>query len=186
MTAKQHTVSGMPGRYATALFELAAEADSIDAVGNDLNAFQDLLDQSDDLRRLVSSPVFGADEQRGAIDAILARAGIGGLAANFIRLAAANRRLFAISAMISAYRALVADARGEITAEVTSAEKLTAAQVTKLKSSLKAIVGRDVQLASKTDASILGGLIVKVGSRMVDSSLRTKLQNLKTSMKGVG
>ena len=186
MTAKEHTVSGMPGRYATALFELAAEAKSTDKVGEDLNAFQAILDGSDDLQRLVSSPVFGAEEQLGAIDAILAKAKIGGLAANFIRLAAKNRRLFAVSDMISAYRALVAEARGEMTAEVTSADKLSAAQVTKLKSALKAVVGRDVQLATKVDAGILGGLIVKVGSRMVDSSLRTKLQNLKTSMKGVG
>lgn len=186
MTAKDHTVSGVPGRYATALFELAEEANSIDKVGDDLGAFQTLLDGSDDLKRLVSSPVFGAGEQLGAIDAILSKSKIGGLAANFIRLATVNRRLFAIPQMISAYRALVADARGEMTAEVTSAEKLSAAQVTKLKSALKATVGRDVQLETKIDASILGGLIVRVGSRMVDSSLRTKLQNLKTSMKGVG
>ncbi len=186
MTAKEHTVSGMPGRYATALFELASEARSVDAVAGHLDRFQALLDGSDDLRRLVRSPVFGAEEQLSAIDAILAKARISGLAANFIRLAASNRRLFAVSDMISAYRALVADARGEVTAEVTSAEKLTAAQMTKLKNALKASVGRDVQLATKIDPSILGGLIVKVGSRMVDNSLRTKLQNLKVSMKGVG
>ena len=186
MTAKEHTVSGMPGRYATALFELASESKSIDQVGKQLTGFKALLDNSDDLRRLVRSPVFGATDQISALDAILAKAKISGIAANFIKLTATNRRLFAISDMISAYRALVADARGEVTAEVTSAEKLTAPQITKLKSALKASVGRDVQLATKIDASILGGLIVKVGSRMVDNSLRTKLQNLKTSMKGVG
>jgi F-type H+-transporting ATPase subunit delta len=176
----------MPGRYATALFELAQEAKTIDKTGSDLDRFQALLDGSEDLKRLVRSPVFGAAEQIGALDAIMTRARISGLAANFIKLAATNRRLFAISDMISAYRALVAQERGEVTAEVTAAEKLTAAQITKLKSALKASVGRDVQLAQKTDPSILGGLIVKVGSRMVDNSLRTKLQNLKTSMKGVG
>lgn len=176
----------MPGRYATALFELAQEAGTIDQTGGDLDRFQALLDGSEDLTRLVRSPVFGAAEQISALDAIMARAKITGLASNFIKLAATNRRLFAVADMISAYRALVAQARGEVTAEVTSAEKLNAAQITRLKSALKASVGRDVQLAQKIDASILGGLIVKVGSRMVDNSLRTKLQNLKTSMKGVG
>lgn len=176
----------MPGRYATALFELASDSNSVDQVGSDLARFQQLLDGSDDLTRLVRSPVFGATEQIGALDAILSQAKISGLAANFIRLTATNRRLFAIADMIKAYRALVADARGEITAEVTSAEQLAPAHVTQLKSALKASVGREVQLATKIDPSILGGLIVKVGSRMVDNSLRTKLQNLKTSMKGVG
>ena len=186
MTAQDHTVSGMPGRYATALFELAQEAGAIDKTGSDLDRFQTLLDGSQDLKRLVRSPVFGASEQIGALEAIMSKARISGLAANFIKLAATNRRLFAITDMIGAYRSLVAQDRGEVTAEVTSADKLTASQVTKLKSALKASVGRDVQLATKIDPSILGGLIVKVGSRMVDNSLRTKLQNLKTSMKGVG
>lgn len=176
----------MPGRYATALFELASDDDSVDEVASDLDRFQALLDESDDLVRLVRSPVFGADEQIGALDAIFAAAEIGGLAANFIKLTASNRRLFAISDMISAYRALVASARGEVTAEVTSAEKLSDGQVSRLKAALKDAMGRDVQLAEKVDASILGGLIVRVGSRMVDNSLRTKLQNLKLSMKGVG
>ena len=186
MTSNDHTVSGMPGRYATALFELATEAKSVDKVEDELGRFQTLLDGSEDLKRLVKSPVFGADDQIAALDAILAKAKITGHAVNFIKLTAANRRLFAISDMISAYRSLVSSARGEVTAEVTSADKLTSAQITKLKSALKAAVGRDVQLAAKVDASVLGGLIVKVGSRMVDNSLRTKLQNLKISMKGVG
>ena len=186
MTANEHTVSGMPGRYATALFELASEAKSVDKVAGDLGRFQDLLDGSDDLMRLVRSPVFGAEDQISALTAILAKAKISGLAANFIRLTATNRRLFAVSDMIGAYRALVAIARGEVTAEVTSADTLSSAQISKIKTALKAAVGRDVQLATKVDPSILGGLIVKVGSRMVDNSLRTKLQNLKISMKGVG
>ncbi len=186
MTANDHTVSGMPGRYAIALFELASEAKSIDTVGTDLGRFQELLDGSEDLMRLVRSPVFGADERTAALEAILSKAEIAGLAANFIKLTATNRRLFAISDMIAGYRSLVAHARGEVTAEVTSAEKLSATQITKLKTALKAAVGRDVQLAAKVEPSVLGGLIVKVGSRMVDNSLRTKLQNLKISMKGVG
>jgi len=184
MTATQDTVSGMPGRYALALFELAQESKKISAVGEDLDQFSTLVEKSDDLMRMVKSPVFGAEEQLGAIEAILAKVKISGIAANFIKLAAQNRRLFAIQDMIRAYRALVAQDKGEITAEVTSSEKLSSAQITKIKSSLKAAVGQDVQLVTTIDSDILGGLIVKVGSRMVDNSLRTKLQSMKIAMKG--
>ena len=180
------TVSGVPGRYATALFELAHDANSVDHVGTDLANFQALLDESDDLKRLVRSPVFSAEDQILALDAVCARAGISGLALNFIRLAAQNRRLFVIADMIKAYRTLVAQARGEITAEVTSADALSAQHLADLKAAIKASVGRDVQLSTRVDPAILGGLIVKVGSRMVDNSLKTKLQNLKIAMKGIG
>jgi len=174
----------MPRRYATALFELAQEAKSLDQVAADLDAFKKMLDESEDLVRLVRSPVFAAHDQIRALDALFAKAGIKGLAANFIRLAARNRRLFAIADMIADYRALLAAQRGEISAEVTSADKLSARQVSRLKAELKAAVGRDVLLAQKVDPAILGGLIVKVGSRMVDSSLATKLNTLKVAMKG--
>jgi F-type H+-transporting ATPase subunit delta len=184
MTATQDTVSGMPGRYALALFELAQEEKKIAPVGKDLDQFASLVEKSDDLMRLVKSPVFGADEQTNALEAVLAKAKISGIAANFIKLAAKNRRLFAVLDMIRAYRALVSKAKGEITAEVTSAEKLTPAQITKIKTSLKAAVGQDVKLVTHIDSEILGGLIVKVGSRMVDNSLRTKLQSMKIAMKG--
>ncbi len=175
----------MPGRYATALFELAQESGTVSQVSADLDSFVAMLDSSEDLTRLVRSPVFGAGEQIAALDEIFAQAGIKSIAANFIKLAAKNRRLFAVRDMIGAFRSLVAQARGEIAAEVVSAEKLSAAQLSKLKAELKASVGSDVELATIVDPSILGGLIVKVGSRMVDNSLRTKLQNLKVSMKGV-
>jgi len=184
MTATQDTVSGMPGRYALALFELAQESKKIAAVGKDLEEFAALIEKSDDLMRMVKSPVFSAAEQLGAIEAILTKAKISGIAANFIKLTAQNRRLFAILDMVKAYRALVARDKGEITAEVTSAQKLSTAQITKIKSSLKAAVGQDVQLVTTIDSNILGGLIVKVGSRMVDNSLRTKLQSMKIAMKG--
>lgn len=174
----------MPGRYATALFELAQEAKSLDQVAGDLDTFKKMLDESDDLVRLVRSPVFAAHEQIRALDALFAKASIKGLAANFIRLVARNQRLFAIADMIADYRALLAAQRGEISAEVTSADKLSAQQVSRLKAELKAAVGRDVLLAQKVDPAILGGLIVKVGSRMVDSSLATKLNTLKVAMKG--
>ena len=184
MTATQDTVSGMPGRYALALFELAQESKKVAAVGKDLDQFVALVEKSEDLMRVVKSPVFGAEEQLGAVSGILTKAKISGIAGNFIRLVAKNRRLSAILDMVKAYRALVARDKGEVTAEVTSAEKLSAAQITKLKSSLKAAVGHDVQLVTNTDSDILGGLIVKVGSRMVDNSLRTKLQSMKIAMKG--
>ena len=186
VAATGETVSGVPGRYASALFELAEEANAVDEVGTDLSRFQLLLDQSDDLRRLVRSPVFSADDQLAALDAICARAEIRGLAANFIRLVTRNRRLFAIADMIKAYRALTAQARGEIAAEVTSAEALSQTHVEELKAAIKSAVGRDVDLALKLDPAILGGLVVKIGSRMVDNSLKTKLQNLRIAMKGTG
>jgi F-type H+-transporting ATPase subunit delta len=185
VTAQEDKTTGMPGRYATALFELAQEAKAVDQVSADLDSFAAMLDGSEDLTRLVRSPVFGAAEQVAALDAILAKAGIKSIAANFIKLVAQNRRLFAVRDMIGAFRKLAAQARGQIAAEVVSAEKLTAAQIKKIKEELKASVGSDVELSETVDPSILGGLIVKVGSRMVDNSLRTKLQNLKVAMKGV-
>ncbi len=184
MTATDQSVSGVPGRYASALFELAGEAKSVDKTGDALNAFQALLDSSEDLARLVRSPVFSAEDQVAALEAICAKAGITGLALNFIRLVTQNRRLFFISDMIKAYGTLVATAKGEVQAEVTSAEKLSDKHVNELKAALKATIGQDVQLSTRVDPSVLGGLIVKVGSRMIDNSLKTKLQNLKIAMKG--
>lgn len=184
MATTDQTVSGVPGRYANALFQLASEEKSIDKVGEHLAAFQAAIDGSEELQRMVRSPVFSAEDQVAAVAAIAAAAGIDGVALNFIKLAASNRRLPAISEMIKVYQTLVATAKGETQAEVTSAEALSDAHVNELKSALKASLGRDVQLSTRVDSSILGGLIVKVGSRMVDNSLRTKLQNLKIAMKG--
>jgi len=180
------TVSGVPGRYATALFELAREANSVDQVGTDLANFQTLLDESQDLTRLVRSPVFSAEDQISALTALCEKANIKSLALNFIKLAAQNRRLFVLSDMIKAYRTLVAQSKGEISAEVTSADALSSKHLDDLKAAIKASVGQDVQLSTRVDPAILGGLIVKVGSRMVDNSLKTKLQNLKIAMKGTG
>ena len=174
----------MAGRYATALFELALETKAVDAVKKDLEQFDALVADSADLRRLVRSPVFGADEQLKALSAILAKAGIGGLSANFLRVITTNRRLFAVRDMIRAYRALVARHKGEVTAHVTVAEKLGDAHLDALKSALKSVTsGKDIDLDVKIDPAIIGGLIVKVGSRMVDSSLRTKLNSIKLAMK---
>ena len=177
-------ISGMAGRYAGALFELARESKAIDAVKSDLDRFDALLNESADLKRLVRSPVFGADEQLKALSAILDRAGIGGLAANFLRVITTNRRLFAVRDMIRAYRALVARHRGEVTAEVTVAEPLNDSNLGALKDALKNVTGgKEIDLDVQVDPAIIGGLIVKVGSRMVDTSLRTKLNAIKFAMK---
>ena len=174
----------MAGRYATALFELALENKAVDAVNEDLDRFDALMTESADLHRLVRSPVFGADEQLKALSAILEKAGITGLAANFLRVITTNRRLFAVRDMIRAYRTLVARHKGEMVAQVTVAEKLSDSNLDALRSTLKSVTGsRDVDLEIKIDPAIIGGLIVKVGSRMVDSSLRTKLNSIKLAMK---
>jgi len=177
----------MAGRYARALFELALESKSVDAVKADLEKFDALVTESADLRRLVRSPVFGAEEQGKALAAVLDKAGIGGLAGNFLKLITANRRLFAVGDMVRDFRKLVARWKGEVTAEVTVAEKLSDARLEELKAALKAITGeKAVDLNVKIDPSIIGGLTVKLGSRMVDSSLRTKLNAIKHAMKEAG
>jgi len=182
--ASQDTiVSGVAGRYATALFDLARESNTIDALKADLDRFDALIAGSDDLLRLVRSPVFSADEQLQALTAVLERAAIAGLAERFLKLVAANRRLFAVRDMVKAFGALVADHKGEATAEVTVAEQLKDEHVAALRAALKAVTGKDVDLAVKVDPAILGGLVVKVGSRMVDTSLRTKLNAIRHAMK---
>jgi F-type H+-transporting ATPase subunit delta len=173
----------MAGRYATALFDLAKEANAIDAVQADLARFDALVDDSADLLRLVRSPAFSTDEQLRALTAVLDRAGIGGLAGNFLKLVTSNRRLFAVRDMIRAFGELVAQHKGEATAQVTVAEQLKDEHVQALRSALKAVSGKNVALDIKVDPAIIGGLIVKLGSRMVDSSLRTKLNAIKHAMK---
>jgi len=173
----------MAGRYSTALFELALEANAVEAVKADLDRFDALVAESADLNRLVRSPVFSAEEQVQALSVVLDRVGISGLAANFFKLVAANRRLFAVHDMIKAFRALVAQHKGEATAAVTVAEPLKDQHVDALRAALKSVTGKDVDLDIKIDPAILGGLVVKLGSRMVDSSLRTKLNGIKHAMK---
>lgn len=186
VAGEDKTVSGMAGRYASALFDLATEAGQVDQVQADLARFQALLDGSDDLKRLVKSPVFSADDQARAVAAILDKAGIGGLAGNLIKVVASNRRLFAVEGVIRGFAALVARSRGEITAEVTVAEQLSAANSKTLSAALKDVLGKEPRIEVKVDPAILGGLIVKVGSRMIDTSLRTKLNSIRTAMKEVG
>lgn len=184
MATNEPIMAGVAGRYASALFELASEQNQVSAVEGDLAKFQDLFGASEDLARMVRSPVISADEQGKAITTILEKAGAGALTVNFFKLLAKNRRLFAAPDMARAYRSLAAKARGEIAAEVSSAVPLNEAQVAELKTVLKGKVGKDVALATKVDPALLGGLVVKVGSRMIDTSLRTKLAGLKVAMKG--
>jgi F-type H+-transporting ATPase subunit delta len=177
-------MASMAGRYAAALFELAKDQRQLDQVADDLDSFDRMLGGSEELRRLVRSPVISAEDQAKALGALLDRARIGGLTANFFKLIARNRRLFAAADMIKGFRVLLARERGEVSADVTSAHPLTPDQMQLLSDGLKAQVGKNVKIATRVDPNLLGGLIVKVGSRMIDSSLRTKLDNLKVAMKG--
>ena len=179
-------VAGIAGRYALALHGLADQENAVDAIDAELQRFLDLLGQSADLAELVRNPVFSAEDQTRAVGAVLDKANITGLGANFIRLVASKRRLFAIQAMIDAYRAIVADRRGLLSAEVTVAERLNDTNRRSVEDALRAVTGKSVTLHEKVDPAIIGGLIVKMGSRMVDSSVRTKLNSIKLAMKEVG
>ena len=185
MAGEGAIVSGMAGRYAIALFELALEGNAVEAVKADLDRFDGLVAESADLTRLVRSPVFTAEEQVKALKAVLDAAGIGGLAGQFLQVVASNRRLFAVRDMIRDYRKLVARHKGEVTAEVTFAAEPKEAHLATIKDALKAVTKKDVQVDVKVDPAIIGGLVVKLGSRMVDSSLRTKLNAIKHAMKEV-
>lgn len=178
-------ISGMATRYATALFQLARDNNQLDKVQADLKGFQGLLRESDDLARMVESPVFSLEDQEGAISAIIKKAEYSTMTENFFSVVARNRRLANINEIIEGFMALLSEHRGEVTAVATSAVALNEEQQTALRSTLKEIAGQDIELISKVDPSILGGLIVKIGSRQIDDSLRTKLNNMKTRMKEV-
>jgi F-type H+-transporting ATPase subunit delta len=179
-------ISGVAERYAGSLFELALQANSVAQVEADLNSFAAMLEGSADLTRLINSPVFSSEDQAKAIAAIADKAGITGLTGNFLRVVAQNRRLFATPGMIKAFRQIAAEHRGETAAEVTSAHALTDAQQTELKAALKSVAGKDVAITVTVDPSLLGGLVVKIGSRQIDTSLKTKLNSLKLALKEVG
>lgn len=187
MAQEESILSGMAARYASALFSLAQEQNAMDAVASDLAAFEALMNESADLRRLVRSPAFSALEQSKGLNAVLERAAIGGLAAKFFQLVAAKRRLFAIADMIAAYRTLLDRAHGVTRAQITVAEPLGEEHLATLRKALQDSAGASsVEIAVKVDPAIIGGLIVRVGSRMVDGSLRTKLNSIRTRMKEVG
>jgi F-type H+-transporting ATPase subunit delta len=176
--------TGLAGRYAAALFELAGEQKAVDAVSADLAVFGRAMAANADLTRVVKSPVFSREDQGKALKAVLAQMGAGKLTTQFLLLLAAKRRLFALTGIIRAYESLVARSRGETEAEITSARPLADGELADIKAALKARLGREPRLNAKVDPALLGGLIVKVGSRMIDSSIRTKLNGLRAAMKG--
>lgn len=176
--------AGLAGRYATALFELAMEKRSVEAVARDLAALKAQLAQSADFRRLVKAPVFSAEEQRLGMDAVLRRMEAAPLTLKFVLTLANKRRLFVLLDIIRAFEDLLGRRRGEIDAEVTAARPLSDLETVELKQVLKAKLGREARLTTKVDPALLGGLVVRVGSRMIDSSLRTKLQSLRSAMRG--
>lgn len=175
---------GLAGRYANAVFELAQDQKAVDAVSADLAALRKALESSPDLARLVRSPVFSAEDQVRALKAILAKMDARELTTKFVLLLAQKRRLSALSGIIKAFESRVAKSRGETEAEVASARPLSDNEVAELKATLKSRLGKEPRLSTKVDPTLLGGLVVKVGSRMIDSSLRTKLDALRAAMKG--
>lgn len=184
MASQEGPVSGLAQRYASAFYELASDQRALDATAQDLRSIKAMLASSEDLRRLVRSPLIGRDEQARALDAVLAQAGIAQLTRNFVGVVARNRRLFALSAMIDLFLRILAERRGEITADVTAAQPLNPEQTTALEDALRRIVGGKVAVNLAVDPSLLGGLVVKIGSRLFDSSVRTKLQRLQFALKG--
>jgi F-type H+-transporting ATPase subunit delta len=177
--------SGLAGRYAAALFELAEEQKTLDAVADDLHDLRTLTDESAELERLIRSPVLSREEQARALDAVGERAGFHELTNKFLGLLAQNRRLFALPEVIEAYDALLAEHRGEVAGEVVSAVPLSATQLESVQQHLSAAVGQTVKLSTSVDPNLLGGLVARVGSRMIDASIRSKLRQLELALKGV-
>ena len=178
--------TGIAARYATALFELAKEGTSLPALEADVTALTSALAVSPELRALISSPVYSRDEQSNVIAALSAKMGLSTLFGSTLGLMASKRRLFVLPQLLEVLRDKIADEKGEITAEVTAAKALSPAQADKLAKTLKASVGKDVKLNVAIDASLIGGLVVKVGSKMIDTSIRSKLAALQNTMKEVG
>jgi len=182
-TEKAHE-TGLAGRYANAVFELAEEQGLVDVVAADLAALKAAMASSPDLARLIKSPLFSHEDQARALKSVLQKMGANALTVKFLLTLTGKRRLFALGNVIAAYDRLVARLKGEVEAEVTSARPLSAAQTAELKSVLKTKLGREPRLDARVDPTLLGGLVVKVGSRMIDSSLRTKLAGIRAAMRG--
>ncbi|WP_411816873.1 F0F1 ATP synthase subunit delta [Hyphococcus sp. DH-69] len=183
MSANLASISGVAGRYANALFDLATEAGAVDAVENELKSLQAAIDASSELSAFLRSPVYGVAEQLDAMTALAEKAGYSTLTANFLKLVAKNGRLSALSDAIRAYLALAANARGEVSADAVTAAPMNDEQIKALRLEIERMVGKAVNLETRVDPDLLGGLVVKIGSQMVDASLRTKLNRLKTVMK---
>ncbi|ALG91756.1 MAG: F0F1 ATP synthase subunit delta [Confluentimicrobium sp.] len=178
--------TGIAARYATAIFELAKEGSLLPSLESDLDAIEAAMAESADFRSLIASPVYSREEQAGAIAAIATGMGLSPVVSNALRLMAAKRRLFVLPQLVATLRGLIAEDKGEITADVTAAKALTQAQQDKLAASLKTSTGKDVKINMAVDDSLIGGLIVKVGSKMIDTSIRSRLAALQNTMKEVG
>ena len=176
--------ASLAGRYASALFDLAAEAGTVSAVESDLDKLSAALAESADLAGLIRNPGIGRAEAGKAVEAVAALLGVSDLTGKFLGVLAGNRRLADLPGMIRAFNTIAAAQRGEVTAEVSSAYELTEAQVTALQDKLKAREGRNVKITTKVDPSLLGGLVVTIGSKRIDSSIRTRLNSLAQAMKG--
>lgn len=186
MAAQDSVLSHIARPYAQALFDIAQGDKSLDPVEQGLVSISNLAEESGDFTRFLRSPVIGTEAKASAISAILGKAKVNPTVANFVRVVASNGRLFALPAIIQAFRDLAAKERGEISADVTSAVPLSKAQLASLATTLKAKIGKTVTLNEHVDPSLIGGLQVKVGSQMIDSSLKTKLAAMKIAMKEVG
>ena len=186
IASEKLTISGLAGRYAVALFDLANEANALDDVAKDLATLEALLNESAELSNLTQSPIFSREQQGRAMAAVADQAGLGKLVQNFVAVVATNRRLDQLKNIIKEFSRQLAHHKGEVNASVVTAHKLSKDQLDALKAKLKSMVGRDVNVETDVDESLLGGMIVNIGSRMIDSSLKTKLANLEESMKEVG
>ena len=178
--------SGIAARYATAIFELALEGKSLKVLEGDVDALSAALNDSEDFADLISSPVYARDQQSTAIGAIAAKMGLSDIVTNALRLMATKRRLFVLPHLLRALGDMIAEEKGEVTADVVAAKALTKAQSDKLASSLKATIGKTVKINATVDESLIGGLVVKVGSKMIDTTIRSKLSALQNTMKEVG
>ena len=178
--------TGIAARYATAVYDLAKDDKAVGTLEGDIETLSAALAESADLNALINSPIYGREEQASAISAIAKKAGLSALMTNTLALMADKRRLFVVPQLIAALRAIIAENKGEVTAEVTSAKALTKAQSNKLAKTLKARMGKDVAISASVDESLIGGLIVKVGSKMIDTSIRSRLASLQNAMKEVG
>jgi F-type H+-transporting ATPase subunit delta len=182
--AEKHRETGLAGRYATALLELAQEEKAVEAVESDLETLRRLISESKDLLQVLRSPIFSRAEHARAMKAVLEALGANALTTKFVLTLAKKRRLFALPEIIRSFQDKLASQRGEVNAQVTSAYALSESQLETLRSVLKSSLGRDPRIETRVDPSLLGGLIVMVGSRMIDSSLRTKLHGIRTAMRG--
>ena len=177
---------GIAARYAKAVFELAKEDKAVAKVEADLDALEAALADSADFRALISSPVYSRDEQAGAIAALAKKMGLSAIVSNVLALMSNKRRLYILPQMVQALRAAIAEDKGEITAEVTSAKALTKTQADKLAKALASSVGKSVKISATVDEKLIGGLVVKMGSKMIDTSIASKLNSLQNAMKEVG